>query len=307
MLCLPVDEAAVGISWIAPGKWLLPPSNVIRVLLPELSFRSPVTPLEASARLARQHLLLKSELENFGPVCRAMPVTYSNPRLVEVMFYTEQAATAAKDFYGDQCMFQAAVEPPKGPGSKPPPTSILPEAQKLRGVGASSTEFRRMAAQEAKPLVPAHLKISQLNWRDLESGLEQRRTLLLRGLPRQLCSQDSLRRVLEEAGLSHHVVQMKAVPMKETSRVGSMMVQVTDDASATSTVARFFHGRQFGVKALPVSVSFSSNTVRDVGANLKPVPSSLSTQTSQDALSCDDNGYEHLVCTPLGSSKSSSS
>jgi len=99
------------------------------------------------------------------------------------------------------------------------------------------------------------LRLSQVNWVDLASGRDKRTTLRLRCLPNCLCDEEALKRALSLAGLSEVVDCIRIFP-GEGKRPGSALINTVDGASAAS-VAKYFHGRQWG-RSMPVAVSFAA-------------------------------------------------
>jgi len=99
------------------------------------------------------------------------------------------------------------------------------------------------------------LRLSQVNWGDLASGREWRTTLRLQCLPKQLCDEEALKRVLSLAGLSKVVDCIRVFP-GEGKRPGSAIINTVDTMGAAK-VAKYMHGRQWG-RSMPVSVSFAA-------------------------------------------------
>ncbi|CAE8626297.1 unnamed protein product [Polarella glacialis] len=241
----------------AAGRACVVPTSVIRLRLPQqLINKRAVRSLDSAVQQAQMHLLLRAELEGFGPVLKATPGgDGSAEEEVEVRFFAVQSAMAAKDHFGNRCVFLSTIEPPPGLDSDfhsrmPDPPPGITQSQKL-----ATESLPGMVRQKGQLSIP-----NQLNWEALASGREKRRDLLLRGLPRRLCNRVSFMQILEEAGLSVHVVKMQAVASKKVSQIGSMILRVADASSSVGKVARFFHGRQFGPRSLPVSVSFSEES-----------------------------------------------
>lgn len=100
------------------------------------------------------------------------------------------------------------------------------------------------------------LRLSQVNWGDLASGRDKRTTLRLRLLPSILCDEETLNRMFSRAGFSQVVDFIRVFP-GEGKRPGSALINMVDAASAAA-VGKYMHGRQWGARSMPVSVSFAA-------------------------------------------------
>eukprot|EP00413_Alexandrium_margalefii_P044827 CAMPEP_0204593258 /NCGR_PEP_ID=MMETSP0661-20131031/51405_1 /ASSEMBLY_ACC=CAM_ASM_000606 /TAXON_ID=109239 /ORGANISM="Alexandrium margalefi, Strain AMGDE01CS-322" /LENGTH=287 /DNA_ID=CAMNT_0051603553 /DNA_START=81 /DNA_END=944 /DNA_ORIENTATION=+ len=122
---------------------------------------------------------------------------------------------------------------------------------------------------------------SQLCWRDIDSLREQRRELLLRGLPARLCNAGSLKKLLGALGLDGAVVGLR-VGCAPGRRVGHAVLRVKS-AADVKRVARFFHGWQCGA-SMPIAVSFHAGSGKGpLSARPKPAAKPAAKPTAKPA------------------------
>lgn len=109
----------------------------------------------------------------------------------------------------------------------------------------------------AAPRYRNDLRLSEVSWADLADGRDTRTTLRLRCLPSFLCKEESLHRILASAGLDKVVDCIHVFPSRRGQRgPGSALVNAVDGEGA-ATVAKYFHGRRWGM-SMPVAVSFAA-------------------------------------------------
>jgi hypothetical protein len=126
--------------------------------------------------------------------------------------------------------------------------------------------FRGLRDFAAKPTYRQDVYLSEaIKWADLAKGKETRTTLRLRGISPELCEHGSFQRVLEAANLAQMVDCVRIFPSKKLDvdncvrarkRVGTALVNAVNSSAAMS-VAKYFHGRQYGNLA-PIAVSFAA-------------------------------------------------
>jgi hypothetical protein len=145
-------------------------------------------------------------------------------------------------------------------------TAKIQYAHTVRGAGSmkslrrpSSTREKQALGNRAPLVGPRYmhsLRISEVNWSDIASGLEMRTTLRLRGLPRELGAPGALERMLADANLLDFIDCIRIHPPREGGRLGSALVNVASPEHVPA-VARFFHGKPVG-KSGPIAVSFAT-------------------------------------------------
>merc|ERR1719464_184984 len=109
----------------------------------------------------------------------------------------------------------------------------------------------------ALPRYVSNLRMSQLNWDDLNAGREWRKTLRLCYLPKCLCEPHLLEALLEAKGLRGSVDRVRVTPGKTGRQLGSAVLRARI-TEAVPALVRLFHGHQFGSNgSTPVAVSFA--------------------------------------------------
>lgn len=112
----------------------------------------------------------------------------------------------------------------------------------------------RVAADPKQNAPARRLLCEQVKWESLRGGREWRTVLLLRGLPRSLCSKAAMEALLERHGLRQGVESIAARPA--SGKIGSVMLRARSVESVPA-LARFFHGQQFSSGSPPVAVSYA--------------------------------------------------
>mmetsp|Transcript_58638 Transcript_58638/g.163618 ORF Transcript_58638/g.163618 Transcript_58638/m.163618 type:complete len:442 (-) Transcript_58638:165-1490(-) len=108
-------------------------------------------------------------------------------------------------------------------------------------------------AAVVRPCKVKDIRASELRWDDLAGRREWRTALQLRGLPRALCQRGQLEAFLHCHGLLEKVASVRILPSKGRLGCAVLKAKSVDDVQ---TIAKFFHGRQFGF-SIPVAVSFA--------------------------------------------------
>lgn len=111
------------------------------------------------------------------------------------------------------------------------------------------------AGSTSGPRYHNDLRLSEVNWADLDCGRDVRTTLRLRCLPAKLCEEEAFHQCLRRGGLTKMVDCVRIFP-GEGRRPGSALVNAVNMAGVKA-VTRYFHGRQWG-KSMPVAVSFAA-------------------------------------------------
>lgn len=172
--------------------------------------------------------------------------------LYTVVFYDIRAAARAL------AAADGARVAPMGAVSGAPARAGRMAATGTGNVPLSASQRRAADAvkQWVGPRYVNSLRISEVNWADIASGLDTRTTLRLRGLPRELSVPGALEQMLASAKLLDLVDCVHVQPPREGARLGSAVVNVTLPQHVPA-VARFFHGKQVAGRGL-MAVSFAT-------------------------------------------------
>merc|ERR1719464_1724869 len=115
-----------------------------------------------------------------------------------------------------------------------------------------------MLTASSLPRYVSSLRMSQLNWDDLNAGREWRKNLRVCYLPKCLCEPRALEALLEAKGLRSSVDRVHVLPGKRGRHLGSAVLRAKTTKAIPSLV-RLFHGHQFGSSLTPVAVSFAED------------------------------------------------
>eukprot|EP00419_Tripos_fusus_P056013 CAMPEP_0172813458 /NCGR_PEP_ID=MMETSP1075-20121228/10673_1 /TAXON_ID=2916 /ORGANISM="Ceratium fusus, Strain PA161109" /LENGTH=213 /DNA_ID=CAMNT_0013653161 /DNA_START=53 /DNA_END=694 /DNA_ORIENTATION=+ len=119
-------------------------------------------------------------------------------------------------------------------------------------------ELQQTVSTKLNPQFVWNPAMSQLCWKDIDNCREQRRDLLLRGVPRCMCTREGLKHVLQACGLLASVARIEAL-CHPTKRCGHAIL-AAKSSHDVAKLGRFFHGWQCG-NHMPIAVSFCSGAL----------------------------------------------
>jgi hypothetical protein len=144
---------------------------------------------------------------------------------------------------------------------------------------AADAGEERVAADPELSAPARRLLCEQVKWESLRGGREWRTVLLLRGLPRSLCSKAAMEALLERHGLREGVESIAARP--SNGKIGSVMLRARSVESVPA-LAKFFHGQQFSSGSPPVAVSYAPAHVQG-GKRPAAGPAESTSASSEDS------------------------
>lgn len=146
----------------------------------------------------------------------------------------------------------AALQSAKGGNDKECGTPVSIVANRTTGC---DKEMQQSVSSKLSPQFVWNPAMSQLCWKDIDNCREPRRDLLLRGVPRGICTREGLKHILEAYGLLESVTRIEAL-CHPNKRCGHAVL-AAKSSHDVAKLGRFFHGWQWG-NHMPIAVSFCS-------------------------------------------------